>query len=279
MNTPPIKIHSLSHLENTASNETAIRLATTGRGRYSFDTSWGHVVTKIIDLLDDNQLDYTTYTGEKVPVFGVWEDLSSRESVMRVKSEIMKFFKLDNDDFWRVAVDAYFQQMVGSLHHQNLKKHDQESLTARRDGIKKIIEDVVVQWQENIPVPTVLDRIKNLADKDEALKVLTPKQLEEEVLFIAQCDSFWEDTTETEKMEYAMNKKQLDILVNSLTYLAIDWPDHARIEKSVSQIKSRILALIQVSREQIQALSMKDKDIHWRKRTNLGRKTFPMDNN
>jgi hypothetical protein len=35
--------------------------------------------------------------------------------------------------------------MVGYLHHQNLKKHDQESLTARRDGIKKIIEDVVVQ--------------------------------------------------------------------------------------------------------------------------------------
>lgn len=278
MNTPPIKIHSLSHLENTASNEAAIRLATTGRGRYSFDTSWGHVVTKIIDLLADQQLDYETHSGKKVPVFGIWEDLISVEGIRKVKAEIMKFFNLNNDDFGRVVVDAYFQQMVWSLHQARLRQHDQATLTARRDVIRKIIEDEVVRWEENIPVLTVLTRVWNLTGKDDAL-ALTPEELKEEVLVISDCYSFWEDAPEQEKMEYTMSKKQLATLVSSLTYQAIDCPDHARIEQSVSQIKSRILALIQVSREQIQALSMKDKDVDRRKRTNLGKKTFPLDKN
>ncbi len=59
-----------------------------------------------------------------------------------------------------------------------------------------------------------------------------------------------------------MSKKQLATLVSSLTYQAIDCPDHARIEQSVSHIKNKILGLIQVSREQIQTLSTKNNDIH-----------------
>jgi hypothetical protein len=279
MNTLPIKIHSLSHLENTASNEAAIRLATTGRGRYNFDTSWGHVVTKIIDLLAEKQLDYTTYSGEKVPVFGTHEDLSSVEGIRKVKAEIMTYYGMEEDDSGRIVVDTYFQQMAGNLHNAKLKQHDKEALTARRDAIKKIIEDVVVQWEENIPVPTVLERMKNLADKDKALAALTPKQLEEEVLWIGECDSFWADTPEEEKMEYTISKRQLATLVGSLVYLAIDYPDHARIEQSASQIKNRIMTLVQVSREQIQALNTKNNDIPGRKRTNIWKKVFSLDNN
>lgn len=279
MNDSPQKIHSLSHLENTASNEAAIRLATTGRGRYSFDTSWGHVVTKIIDLLAEKQLDYSTYSGEKVPVFGAGEDLNSVEGVRKVKAEIMAYFGLDEDDSGRIVADVYFKQMADNLHNAKLKQHDKESLAARRDVIKKIIEDEVVKWEENIPVPTVLERVKNITDKDGALAVLTPKQLEEEVLWISECDSFWGDTPEEEKMEYTISKKQMTILFSSLVHLAIDYPDHARIEQSVSQIKNRIMALVQVSREQIQSLATKHNDVSERKRTNIWKKVLSLDNN
>lgn len=279
MNNSAPKIHSLSHLENTPQNEAAIRLATWGRGRYSFDTSWGHVVTKIIDLLAEKQLDYTTYSGENVPVFGAGEDLNSVEGIRKVKAEIMAYYGLDEDDSGRIVVDAYFQQMAGNLHNVKLKQLDKEALTARRDVIKKIIEDVVIQWEENIPVPTVLERVKNLTEKDEALAVLTPKQLEEDVLWISQCDSFWADTPEKEKMGFTMSKRELDTLLNSLTYLAIDYPDHARIERSVSQIKNRIMELVQVSQGQIQALNTKNNDIPSRKRTSIWKKVFSLDNN
>lgn len=70
-------------------------------------------------------------------------------------------------------------------------------------------------------------------------------------------------------MEYTISKKQLTILVGSLVYLAIDYPNHARIEQSVSQIKNRIMALVQVSREQIQALNTKNNDVLERKRANI----------
>ncbi len=111
--------------------------------------------------------------------------------------------------------------------------------------------------------------MKNLADKDDALKALAPKQLEEEVLCMAQCDSFWADTPEAEKMDFIMSKKELGNLVGSLTYLAVDYPDHSRIETSATHIKSKILSLVQVSREQIQALNTKNNDIPLRKRTNI----------
>lgn len=66
-----------------------------------------------------------------------------------------------------------------------------------------------------------------------------------------------------------MSKRELDTLLNSLTYLAIDYPDHARIERSVSQIKNRIMELVQVSQGQIQALNTKNNDIPSRKRTSI----------
>ncbi len=102
-------------------------------------------MTKIIDLLAEKQLDYTTYSGEKVPVFGAGEDLNSVEGIRKVKAEIMTYYGMEEDDSGRIVVDAYFQQMAGNLHNAKLKQHDKEALTARRDAIKKIIEDEVVK--------------------------------------------------------------------------------------------------------------------------------------
>lgn len=93
----------------------------------------------------EKQLDYTTYSGENVPVFGAGEDLNSVEGIRKVKAEIMAYYGLDEDDSGRIVVDAYFQQMAGNLHNVKLKQLDKEALTARRDVIKKIIEDVVIQ--------------------------------------------------------------------------------------------------------------------------------------
>lgn len=263
METNEPKITSLSHLENSPRDNKIIELVKRKwRGTRSFETSWWHVVTKLVEMAYDGSLSYPSRDGTNVPLL---ESELSPDWFARTKKQIMDILKIDEDDLWRAAVDAWVQTQMGrTFLYDKIEKVEKENWEKEKNTIRIPLKAIF--WDaEQTQVIHVLERVDLLGNAPLDFDAEKIQLIKMEVLFFAGCNSFWNGLKEDEKPEFVMSKDELNGLIEHIIYIHIGKTESRRIDWLVAQLQRKIMGLMMIE-DHVLSLFGRWRDIDRRQR-------------
>jgi hypothetical protein len=232
--------YNLSHKDNTPEHRLLLaRAMGKNQNKCAFETTWGHFVTKILDLRERGALTYQANTYEEVEPF-------------RSKADIMGFFWLDEEDLSKQPQSPHVEQRLSRLYKEKFQALD-ESLLAEWITEAKNYLTTELGIPSDMPVKLVdlRESLRKLCVKDTFFHtVWTQEELDNELLMWSDMRGMpWEEI-----IEDAMSSEQQLNFYNDLVHRLVRFPEAQRVDEQIDRIRGAIVGLIQINHRQIREL-------------------------